>query len=277
MPEGIVEGTNPTGDGQNTGPNPPAGNPNPSAPVADGRPPQAPAPANGGQQDDARQRGLLADLQRERRARQEFEQRAKQYETDLAAERRRVQALAGVTPSSPEEAELQEVRQQFARVFPGLAKLTDQQIESLLQNASQAQTLQQTVQHHWESHGRSMLDSLTKEVSDAFGGELSERQVKSLSRAYIAEAESDPEFLARHERGDKALLKEFAKQWTDDWFEPARRHVTAATVNQQRRVPTGRDRNVQATAPKAIDFKNPKSVEDAMVESFRSHGGRFGD
>ena len=276
MPEGIAEGTNPAGDGQNPGSTPPAGNTNSPAP-ADGRPPQAPAPANGGQPDDARQRGILADLQKERRARQELENRVRQHEADLAAERRRVQALAGVTPSSPEDAELQEVRQQFARVFPGLAKLTDQQIETLLQNANQAQTLQQTVQHHWESHGRSMLDSLTKEVSDAFGGELSERQIKSLSRAYIAEAESDPEFLARHERGDKALLKEFAKQWTDDWFEPARRHVTAATVNQQRRVPSGRDRTVQTTPAKAIDFKNPKAVEDAMVESFKSHGGRFGD
>jgi hypothetical protein len=120
-----------------------------------------------------------------------------------------------------------------------------------------------------------MVDSLVKEVSDAVGGDLNERQIRSLSRAYVAEAESNPEFLQRHQRGDRTLIAEFAKQWMDDWFEPARRRATADAVNGNRRVPSGRDRTVQTTPPKAVNFKDAKSVEDAMVESFRSHGGRF--
>ena len=221
---------------------------------------------------------MLADLQRERRARQELETRFRNTEAQYTEAQRRVAALAGVNTPSAEEAEIEQVRAQFARIFPGLAKLTDAQIDKLLQTSTRTDTMEAAAVHHWESHGRAMVDSLTAEVSEALGGgELTERQTKALARAYVAEAESDPEFLKRHERGDRALIKEFAKQWVEDWYEPARRRVTADAVNQQRRVPSGRDRNVSATPPKAIDFKNPKAVEDAMVESFRGHGGRFGE
>lgn len=238
---------------------------------------QAPAPGSnaGGSTDDARNRGILADLQRERRARQEAETRATQREAELASERRRVQALAGVTPQSPEAQEEEEVRARVIKLFPVLGKLNDEQLDAMLAGQNDVASARQLVHQQWENHGRQMIDSIVSEVSDAVGGDLTERQAKALTRAYVAEAESNPEFLARHERGDKNLIKEFAKAWVEDWFEPARRRVTADAMSQNRRVPSGRDRTVQTTPPKAIDFKNPKAVEDAMVESFRSHGGRF--
>jgi hypothetical protein len=235
---------------------------------------QDPAPGqNGG--NDARDRGILADLQRERTNRQNLEARIRELEGGISERDRRVAALAGIQVPSAEDAEVEQIRAQFARVFPGLAKLTDDQIETILSNAGTAQTLQQTVAHHWENHGRSMLEGLESEVADTIGGTLSDRQKRALATAYIAAAEADPEFLKRHNRGDKALLKEFAKDWLDDWYEPARRSVTAQNVNHGRPVPRGRERTVTTTPAKPINFKDPKSVEDAMVESFRSHGGTF--
>jgi hypothetical protein len=145
-------------------------------------------------------------------------------------------------------------------------------LQGLMENS---QGVQEATQHHWQAHGRQMLGSLTEAVAEEIGGELTDRQKKALTRAYVAEAEANPEFLQRHEQGDPKLTQEFAKQWVEDWFEPARKQVITQEVARRRPVPNGRDRNVQTTPPKKIDFKDPKAVEDAMVESFRSHGGRF--
>lgn len=224
---------------------------------------------------DDRSRGLIADLQKERQARQRLEQQFHELQGHLDAERRRIQALAGVTPQSPEEQELEAVRARVVQLFPVLAKLDEEQLDQLLSLNERAGGFEEVAQNHWERHGRTMLSSLQSKVAEELGTDLSDRQQKALARAYVAEAETNPEFLKRHEAGDQTLIEEFAKQWVEDWFEPARKTVVTSEVNRMRRVPSGRDRSVQTTPPKKIDFKDAKAVEDAMVESFRSHGGRF--
>lgn len=224
--------------------------------------------------DDAN-RGLVADLQKERQARQQLQQQVQQFQQQLEAEKRRVMALAGVNPQTAEETELEEVRAKLVKIFPVLGKLTDKQVDNLLQLGERAGGIEEATQHHWQNHGRQMLSQVQDAVAEAVGSDLTERQVKALNRAYVAEAESNPEFLARHEAGDKTLIEEFAKQWIEDWFEPARRRVVTDEVTRRRPVPRGGDRTVQTTPAKKIDFKDEKAVSDAMVESFKSHGGRF--
>jgi hypothetical protein len=235
---------------------------------------QEPAPAQKSGVDD-KQRGLLADLQKERQTRQRLEQQLATHQAELDARQRRIQALAGVNPQSEEEAELEAVRERVKKLFPVLGRLTDEKLEKLLSLDERSGGLEEAAQHHWSRHATTMLDSLQKAVAEEIGSDLTDRQKKALGRAYVAEAESDPEFLKRHEAGDTKLIEEFAKGWIEDWFEPARKQVVTTEVNRQRRVPSGRDRNVSTTPPKKVDFKDPKAVEDAMVESFKSHGGRF--
>lgn len=255
--------------------------PQPAGPVpAPAQPAQpvvnpAPAPAPQRSVDDSQQRGLIADLQKERQARQRLEQQIATHQAELATERRRIQALAGVNPQSDQEVELDQIRARIVELFPVLAKLDENQLEGLLGLSEQASGIQEATQHHWTSHGRAMLDALEDSVSEAIGGQLNARQTRALARAYVAEAETNPDFLKRHEAGDLDLIDEFTKAWIEDWFEPARRRVVTQEVGRQRPVPNGRDRNVQTTPPKKIDYKDPKAVEDAMVESYRSHGGRF--
>ena len=89
--------------------------------------------------------------------------------------------------------------------------------------------------------------------------------------------------LARHEnhalgmdgRGVLALVKEFAKQWIEDWFEPARRRITASTLGQHRPVPSGKDRGLVTQGEKKIDVNDAKAVEDILVAGFRERGGAF--
>lgn len=238
---------------------------------------QKPAPASVNSGWEAEKRGILADISKERKARQEYERQVSALTAERDQERRRVQALAGVNPQSTEETEADAVRQRFGQIFPGLAKLTDKQIEKLLSVAEKADGLEEATNSQWQRHGRQMLDSVVAAATKSIGGTLTDRQATRLKQAYVQEAESNPEFLARHEQGDPTLIDEFIKNWNEDWFEPARRNAAQAEVNRQRRVPSARDRSVIGQGGKKIDFSNEKSFGDALVESFKGHGGGFGE
>lgn len=225
-----------------------------------------------------RDAGVLADLQKERKQRQALEARLQAQEEALNSERRRVQALVGVNPQSEGEAEIAQVREQFAKLFPGLARLNDEQLLAKLdQLLASADTHADTTNRYWRDRAQQMTSGVVEQISKELGGELSDRQVRRIRSAYAAAAEADPEFLARHEAGDPKLIEEFAKEWIEDWFEPARRKQITNEVGRYRPVPSGRDRSInsQAGTPKKIDFTNEKEVEDAMVASFRAHGGGF--
>lgn len=263
----------PAGGGDvQAGANKPAGN---AAAQGNERPAQA--AGNKTPEPSDRERGLLADLQKERKARQQFEAQVQQAQAEIAQERRRVQALAGVNPRSQEDTDLEEVRARLIKVFPALGKLTEEQVDKILGVADKAEALEEGTLQQMTRHGRTMLDSVLSGVKKALGGELSERQIQKLERAYVAEAEASPEFLQRHNMGDQSLIEQFVKEYVEDWFEPARRRVTADEVARQRKVPSARDRSVVGQGGKKIDVNDPKAFGDALVESFRSHGGAFGE
>lgn len=252
----------------------PVVDPNTPAPKVEGTPP--PAVANAGDAFAKERAGMLADLKTERAARQAAETRHKEQETVLARERKRSQILADLDPKTDEERSTDEVKAAFAKLFPHLANLTQEQIERIQAVAEQGDELKTTTQKYWENHGRQMLGRVHASISDELGGgDLTPRQRQSITNAYIAEAQANPEFLSRHEAGDDTLVAEFVKNFIEDWGGPIRRNVTATEVNRARPLPNGRGRNVQGAAPKKIDFNNPKAVEDAMVESFKNHGGTF--
>lgn len=233
-----------------------------------------PTPDKSGE--DARTKGLLADLQKERKARQELEARVKQREADYEREQKRVRALAGVDPVNPEEAEAAEIRARFAKLYPDLAGLTKEDIEAIRDLRSQSGELQAAVQNHWDRHVQVVFGQLEDFVSEAIGADLTDRQRRTLRTAYANQAQSDPEFAAAYEQGDVSHLEQFAKDFVEDWFKPAQRKVTAAALGQTRRVPNGRDRSVLQQPDKKIDVSDPKAVEDVLVAGFKARGGEFG-
>lgn len=234
-----------------------------------------PGPAQKPGVDEAAHRGVLADLQKERKARQEFEQKSRSLEAQFAEAQRRVQALAGVQPKSDDETQYDAVRAQFAKLFPGLAKLNDAAIDKILQTADKAEQFESFTQQHWVDKGRQALSTIVDKVTEDAGITLSDRQEKLLKRAFVAKVEEDTEFAARYENGDKAIYDEFAKEFIEDWLESARRKNIAAQVGQARPTPNGGKRSVPAGATKKINYSDPKALEDALVESFRSGGNKF--
>jgi hypothetical protein len=235
---------------------------------------------------EERNRGILADLQKERKQRQEYEKQLASITSERDQERRRVQALAGINPQSGEEAEAEQIRQKLFQLVPVLGKLTDKQVDRLLKLADSGDSLEQATNHHWTTHGRQMLDMVTGAAEKSMGGKLSERQSNRIKAAYVQEAENSQvdergnavpgSFLYRHNMGDPTLIEEFIKDWNEDWFEPAKRNAQAGAVNQFRRVPSGRDRSIAQVGEKPIDVNDASAVEDLLVKGFRERGGEFG-
>lgn len=255
------------------GAKPEGGQPNP-----ENRPGQEPKPGQKEPDGDAKYRGIVADLQKERKARQEEATRRTTLETELATVRKQIQALTGASPKSESETEVEEIRAHFGKIFERLSRLdspeTFEQIEKLLKMLP---VLEQTTQHYWGRHGTTVLTQIEKKVAEEIGGELTPRQIKRLRSAYVLEAETNPEFARRHEEDPDGLVAEFAKEWIEDWFEPSRRKATADEVARHRKVPSARDRNlVTGPGEKPIDVNDPKAVEDVLVAGFKQRGGQFG-
>lgn len=227
--------------------------------------------------DDARTRGLLADLQKERKARQAFETEIATHKAALDTERKRVLALSGINPKSPEETDLESVRAKLTQMFPFLAKFDDKSVEKISALLEQGDSLKEATSHHWKAHGQKMLDTVVSTIATDIGGKLSDRQIARIESLYANEAANNPAFLKRHEAGDPKLIEEFAKEFIEDFIEPGRRKALSTEIDRARKVPSARDRSALTAGGKKVDFKDPKSVEDAMVESFRSHGGAFGE
>jgi hypothetical protein len=78
------------------------------------------------------------------------------------------------------------------------------------------------------------------------------------------------DFMSRHERGDKSLIKQFAKEYVGDWFEPARRQVTSQAVRRGARpVPNGSRSGQPVTKTPAIDYNNEDAFKKALIEARR--------
>lgn len=248
--------------------------PNP-APVA-----QPPVAANNGW--EAEKKAFIADLQKERRARQALETQSNTYKTQYETEQRRVRALSGVDPLNPAETEAAEVRNRFKQVVSReqlleMAGLTEDDIASIKANRESAASLQQTTEHYWQSHGRTMLGSLETEVAKEFGGDkLTPSQSKVLRAAYVQAAQEDPAFLQRHEQGDQTLLTEFAKTFAEDWIKPAQRKAQAVELSRRQPLPSGKDRTVAAPGGKKIDVTNNDAVMDLLIAGRRERGQSFG-
>src|ERR1035437_6453377 len=226
---------------------------------------------------ETEKRAFIADLQKERKQRQDFERQFATSQGELAAEKRRVAALAGVNPQSQDEVDADAIRRQFGQYFPDLANLSKDDIDAIKELREQAAQMREASEQGYRRQGKQTLTAVVNAVTKEFGGTLSDRQARRVQLAFVNECESDPAFLARYDQGDETVIPEFVKTYVEDFFEPARRKVTQSEVERQRRVPSGRDRSVAGLGGKKIDYSNDKSFGDALVESYKSPGGAYGE
>ena len=225
---------------------------------------------------DTERQGFLRDLQAERKARQQYEQQYGTTKAELEQERKRIQALVGVNTPSAEVQEEELIRANFSKLYPHLGGLTAEDITALRELRDSKSQMEAATSAMWRDKARLMSTAVEGHIAKELGGELTPRQISRIRAAYVQAAEASPEFLARHEAGDLKLAEEFAKEFLEDWFEPAKRKATQQQISQFRRVPSGKDRSTVGTAAPKIDINDSKAVEDFLVAGRKERGQQFG-
>ena len=218
-------------------------------------------------EDDPRSRGVFADLQRERKARQDFERRLAESDARATERDRQIAALTNSRIPSKEEADADEIKQQFSKLYPHLGDLTADDVAALRELKEQREQLERAIVDQYANHSRHLLREVHQKIGAELG-DLTPRQRARINAAYLQEAEN-PEFLARHNEGDPTLVDEFVKAYLEDTVEPIRRKVTAAEVSRQRAVPNGGRREIRNAQDKPIDVTDDKAVMDLIIESRR--------
>ena len=286
-------------DSGNPNPNPPS---NPATPpvsgVEEGKGTPNPNPAPPAEKtysfkEDRSDWTPRSRLNEESGKRTQAEQRALAAEQRAELQEKRLRIAMGLEVPNKEDAEANEVREALYKVNPKLRildKLDEETIERILNSADSAES---ATRAQWERHKTGMLSDLTEEASGQLGvDKLSEPQTKRLHRAFREEAREQAQaraiaaqrqdssydfandFVARYERGDKSLLKEFAKSFIEEWGIPVRRQANASALSRQSRpVPNGgRSRTPLTQGPPKIDYNDDKAFGAAML-SGRTGGG----
>ena len=204
-----------------------------------------------------------------------------QLAKELDQERRRVRAAMGIDAPDPDEAERQALAQQLKKAFPRLGKildLEDTQFENLLGAPDQISHLSQMKDFVYGQVADRMMGSVESAIAEELGSDLTPLQKRAIGMAYYQRAESDPDFLSRHEAQDATLVDEFVKEWLDGWVTPIRRNLTRNNVERANpRVPRGRDRAVVVQGKPDIDYSNEEAVNKAALQRFKDLGGNFGN
>jgi len=203
-------------------------------------------------------------------------QRASRLEAELESERRRVQALAGVTPQDPNAAELDKVRAGFAELYPNLHRMANLDPAKLERLLSTGESAERVVQHHWDAHRDSTLSDLKTRVAAAMHLEsltpTAASKVIAAFKASVPDPHPDeygrptnPEYVrwaSRYEAKDPTLLDEFVGEFVSDFITPAQR---AGLIRPRVAVPSGGASRPVATNPQQRpDYSKMQTVTEML-------------
>lgn len=163
-----------------------------------------------------------------REAQTRFETQAAEIRAEAERYKRQLQALVGATP--PANPEVDQVRGQFAKLYPGLAKMEERaaDLERLIERGGD---LEAQTQHYWQSYGRQTMDRLLTQASEALGGPLTEEGKRQLHASFTGFVSSSPELTQRY-ASDPTIVDDFMKQFTANFIDPVRRAAAAGVVSR---------------------------------------------
>lgn len=160
-----------------------------------------------------------------REANQQFAQREAEIRREAEQYRSQLHAIVGAT--APANPEIQNVKQQFGSLYPGLAKL-EAQADELLALRERAGDLESQNNHYWRSYANQTMDRLYNHAADSLGSPLTDEGKRSLHAAFTGWIQTSPELSERY-ANDPTLVEDFWKAFTSSFIDPARR-TSAATV-----------------------------------------------
>ena|SRR3990167_1669615 len=250
------------------------GAPSPSPAIADpsaapGATPQAPAaaPIQQSQPEPSWLRGRLQETRDAaiRQANERWQTERQQMQAQFEATQRQLHAIIGVTPQG--DPEVQAIKSQFEKLYPGLSKLEQraQDLESLVERSGD---FQQQNQHYWTSYGRQQMDRLFEHASKSLGSPLTDEGRRALHAAFSGYVQSSPTLVQRYGE-DPSMVDEFWQNFSGAFIDPARRSA-AATVEQQtqhRAFP----QDTPGGAPQMSPAPRPGSADDRMAGAWTTY------
>lgn len=208
--------------------------------------------------------------------------KAQRLEAELGLTKRQLAALTGVQPPAPpEDPEVQQVREQFKRLYPGLAKLADlpgDKLDRLMKLVEMdPKELSAPTEHYWTVMGHRTLNELFAEGAKVIGGELAPGAKRTLKAAFGAWLEEDENLQLRYAQQDPGLIADFFKDMQQGLFDPFRRKSTApANQNAERirRLPRqgggGPVAGQPVPKPKPGDANFEESTHDNAWQKFQA-------
>lgn len=214
---------------------------------------------------------------REQVARQlseQWQQREAAYSARMEAMQRQLQALVGVTPQG--DPEVNAIRSQFAKLYPGLAQL-EQRAQDIAGLLERGQDLNAQTEHYWTSYGRQTMDRLYSKAQEALGSPLSPQGKRALHAAFSGYVASDPEVMQRY-TSDPTLVDEFMRDWTSSFIDPVRRAQAAAAQTQTAATARTFPQDSPSGAPQMSPAPKPASLDEraAMAWAHFSNPNRNG-
>lgn len=197
---------------------------------------------------------------------QRIRQEADQY-------RRQLHSLVGV--QQPQNPEVDAVRNQFAQLYPGLAKMEERsaQLEQLLERAGD---LESQTSHYWQSYGRQSMDRLFSHAAESMGAPLTDEGKRALHSAFTGFVQSSPELTERYS-SDPTLVEDFWKAFSSSFIDPVRR-TAAAGIQGRAAGMQGLPQDAPSGAPRPAPAPSATSLEDRAALGWaqyqQANGGR---
>lgn len=200
-------------------------------------------------------------------ARQEWEAREAAYKNQMEQIQRQLHALVGVTPNN-EIAEVEAVRNQFARLYPGLAAL-EERAQDLLGLTERSGDLDLQSRHYWQSYGRSSMERLYGLAEKSLGAPLTAEGKRALHAGFTGYVSSDPQLVERY-TSDPSVVDEYWSLVSSSLIDPVRRAATA-TVQQQ--TTTGRNlpQDRPAGVPPVQAAPKPKDLDERIASGWAAY------
>ena len=159
----------------------------------------------------------------------QLSQREAAHKQELDQIRSQLHALVGVQPSNVNP-EVSAVRQQFAQLYPQLAKLEERgaDLETLIERAGD---LEAQTNHYWQSYGQQVTNRLFDVAAQSLGSQLSDEGKRQLHAQFVGYVSQSPEMQSRY-TNDPTIVEDFWKQFTSNFIDPVRRASTAGIANR---------------------------------------------
>lgn len=205
-----------------------------------------------------------------REAQQSWSQREATIRAEADQYKRQLQSLVGVTP--PQNPEIDRVREQFASLYPTLAKLNDFDVEKLQALLERGGDLEAQNEHYWKQYGRQAVNTLFSKAADSVGAPLSDDAKRILHSSFVGWVQSSPELADRYSN-DPTIVDDFLKGFQSSFFDPIRRNASAGIPG---RANVALPQDNPSGAPRIPGPPQPKDLDERVAQGWamlQSKGG----